>query len=99
MGYFLANVLPRWRERWNVTLGERLQALLLRCEYLAPEVATRPAGNDWLAVDLKFKDSQGATPLTPVEVRQLLQKASPTTGSRAGASRWFPQRRCKNSTK
>jgi SNF2 family DNA or RNA helicase len=51
-----------------------LQALLLRCEYLAPEVVTRPAGNDWLAVDLKFKDSQGAAPLTPTEVRQLLQK-------------------------
>ena len=74
IGYFLANILPRWRERWNVTLGERLQALLLRCEYLVPEVATRSLGNDWLAVDLKFKDSQGATPLTPTEVRQLLQK-------------------------
>jgi superfamily II DNA or RNA helicase len=74
IGFFLANVLPRWRERWDVSLGERLQALLLRCEYLAPEITIRPTGNDWLAVDLKFKDRQGATPLTPVEARQLLQK-------------------------
>jgi superfamily II DNA or RNA helicase len=74
VGNFLANLLPRWREQWNVTLGDRLQGLLERCEYLAPVMAARPAGNDWLAVDLKFKDSQGAAPLTPGEVRQLLQK-------------------------
>ena len=74
IGFFLANVLPRWRERWDVTLGDRLQALLLRCEYLAPAVATRPAGNDWLAVDLQFKDGTGNSPFTMAEVRQLFRQ-------------------------
>jgi len=74
VGHFLANVLPRWRDWWEVVIGDRLQALLARCEIIAPEVAIRSAGNDWLAVDMTFKNGRGESPLTPVEVRQLLQK-------------------------
>ena len=74
VGHFLANVLPRWRDRWEVVIGDRLQALLAKCEIITPEVAIRSAGNDWLAVDMAFKNERGESPLTPVEVRQLLQK-------------------------
>jgi superfamily II DNA or RNA helicase len=74
VGSFLANVLPRWRDQWEVVIGDRLQALLAKCEIISPEVAIRPAGNDWLAVDMTFKNVRGESPLTPIEVRQLLQK-------------------------
>ncbi len=74
VGFFLANVLPRWREQWDIVLGDRLRTFLANCEIIAPEVAVRPAGNDWLAVDIAFKNGRGETPLTPIEVRQLLQK-------------------------
>jgi superfamily II DNA or RNA helicase len=72
--HFLANVLPRWRDRWEVVLGDRLQAFLTKCEVIMPEVAIRPVGNDWLAVDIAFKNERGETPLTPIEVRRLLEK-------------------------
>ena len=72
--FFLANVLPRWRDRWEIVVGDRLQAVLARCEIIAPEIAIRPAGNDWLAVDIVFTNGRGESPLTTVEVRQLLQK-------------------------
>jgi superfamily II DNA or RNA helicase len=72
--FFLANILPRWRDRWEVVVGDRLQAVLARCEIIAPEIAIRPAGNDWLAVDVTFTNGRGESPLSTVEVRQLLQK-------------------------
>jgi superfamily II DNA or RNA helicase len=72
--HFLANVLPRWRDRWDLILGDRLEAFLAKCEVITPEVAIRPVGNDWLAVDIAFKNEHGETPLTPIEVRRLLEK-------------------------
>jgi superfamily II DNA or RNA helicase len=72
--HFLANVLPRWRDRWDVILGDRLQNFLAKCEVIAPEVAVRSVGNDWLAVDIAYKNERGETPLTPAEVRRLLEK-------------------------
>jgi superfamily II DNA or RNA helicase len=72
--FFLANVLPRWKERWDVVVGDRLQAVLAKCEIITPEIAIRPAGNDWLAVDIAFTNGHGESPLSTVEVRQLLQK-------------------------
>ena len=74
VGSFLANVLPRWRDQWEVVIGDQLQALLSKCEIITPELAIRPTGNDWLAVDMAFKNGRGESPLTPIEVRQLLQK-------------------------
>jgi superfamily II DNA or RNA helicase len=71
---FLANILPRWRNRWEIVVGDRLQAVLANCEIIAPEIAIRPAGNDWLAVDITFTNGRGESPLSTVEVRQLLQK-------------------------
>lgn len=71
---FLANVLPRWRDRWEVVVGDRLQAVLARCEIITPEISIRPAVNDWLAVDIAFTNGRGESPLSMVEVRQLLQK-------------------------
>jgi superfamily II DNA or RNA helicase len=72
--FFLANILPRWRDRWEVVVGDRLQAVLAGCEIIAPEIAIRPVGNDWLAVDVTFTNGRGESPLSTVEVRQLLQK-------------------------
>jgi SNF2 domain-containing protein/helicase-like protein len=74
VAFFLANVLPRWRDRWEIVVGDRLQAVLAKCEIIAPEIAIRPAGNDWLAVDVAFTNGRGESPLSTVEVRQLLQK-------------------------
>ena len=98
VGSFLVNVLPRWREQWEVFIGDQLQALLAKCEIIAPEVAVRPVGNDWLAVDMTFKNALGEPPLTSVEVKQLLQKgvSHQRLANWSGVSRsWLP-RPCRN---
>jgi len=74
VAFFLANVLPRWRDRWEIVVGDRLQAVLATCDIIAPAIAVHPAGNDWLAVDIAFTNGRGESPLSAVEVRQLLQK-------------------------
>ena len=74
VGHFLANELRHWRARWDVVLGERMGNFLRRCEVIEPEVAITSSGEDWLAVDVQYKDTAGAAALSPAEVQRMLQR-------------------------
>ena len=71
--HFLANVLPQWRGKWDVVFGERMTSFFKRCEVIQPEVTVTSSGEDWLAVDVQFKDAGGVPALSLAEVRRMLQ--------------------------
>ena len=73
VGAFLANVLPRWKKKWEVKLTPRMESLLSRCDYVAPEVTLRDTGGSWLSVEVDFRSGNGADALSPAEVQRLLQ--------------------------
>jgi SNF2 family DNA or RNA helicase len=73
VGAFLANVLPRWKKKWEVKMTPRMESLLSRCDYVAPEVTLRDTGGSWLSVEVDFRSGGGADALSPVEVQRLLQ--------------------------
>ena len=73
VGAFLANILPRWKKKWEVTVTPRMEALLGRCDYIAPEVTLRDTGGSWLSVEVDFRSGNGNDALTPSEVQRLLQ--------------------------
>ena len=71
---FLANVLPRWRRFWTVTLGSRLEATLQQIDIAQPEFALRPgSGEDWLSLDLKLSVQGKPVPLDQAEIQRWLQ--------------------------
>jgi superfamily II DNA or RNA helicase len=71
---FLANTLPRWRERWAVTPGPRLQATLAQVDIAQPEFALRAgSGEDWLSLDLKLAVGGKPVPLDAAEIQRWLQ--------------------------
>ncbi|MCX6900824.1 MAG: SNF2-related protein [Verrucomicrobia bacterium] len=72
--HFLANDLRQWRARWDVVLGERMGNFLRRCEVIEPEVAVTSSGEDWLAVDVQFKNAAGAPALSLADVQRMLQR-------------------------
>ena len=72
--HFLANVLPQWRAKWDVVFGERMTSFFKRCEVIQPEVAVTSSGEDWLAVDVQFKETSGAAALSLAEVQRMLQR-------------------------
>ncbi|OHE76722.1 MAG: hypothetical protein A2107_12185 [Verrucomicrobia bacterium GWF2_62_7] len=74
VGHFLANELRQWRARWDVVLGERMGNFLRRCEVIEPEVAVTSSGDDWLAVDVQFKNAAGAPALSLADVQRMLQR-------------------------
>ncbi|MFA6562145.1 MAG: SNF2-related protein [Verrucomicrobiia bacterium] len=74
VGHFLANELRQWRARWDVVLGERMGNFLRRCEVIEPEVAVTSSGEDWLAVDVQFKNAAGAPALSLADVQRMLQR-------------------------
>ncbi|MBI5684313.1 MAG: hypothetical protein HZC54_04475 [Verrucomicrobia bacterium] len=74
VGHFLANELRQWRARWDVVLGERMGNFLRRCEVIEPEVAVTSSGEDWLAVDVQFKNAAGAPALSLSDVQRMLQR-------------------------
>jgi len=73
VGAFLANVLPRWKKKWEVKVTPRMESLLSRCDYVAPEVTLRDTGGSWLSVEVDFRSGSGADALSPAEVQRLLQ--------------------------
>ncbi|NBU69428.1 MAG: hypothetical protein EBS49_07450, partial [Verrucomicrobia bacterium] len=73
VGAFLANVLPRWRKKWEVKLTPRMESLLGRCDYIAPEITLRDTGGSWLTVEVDFKAGSGSESLSQAEVQRLLQ--------------------------
>lgn len=76
VGDFLANVLPRWERTWKMVYTPRLRQLLDKCDRIEPEITINPSGNDWLAVDIQFKEARGSSALTHSDVQRLLQMGS-----------------------
>jgi superfamily II DNA or RNA helicase len=72
--HFLANELRQWRARWDVVLGERMGNFLRRCEVIEPEVAVTSSDEDWLAVDVQFRNAAGAPALSLADVQRMLQR-------------------------
>ncbi|PTY03526.1 hypothetical protein DB346_06530 [Verrucomicrobia bacterium LW23] len=46
VGTFLANQLPRWRKKWRVIEGARMQELTSKLDYIEPDVTLVPTGRD-----------------------------------------------------
>lgn len=73
VGFFLANVLPKWSKRWKIDFTGRLEDLLGKCDRIEPEVTVQSSGEDWLSMDIRFKESSGKVALSNAEVQKLLQ--------------------------
>ena len=76
VGHFLANILPAWEQRWKVEYGPQFAHFLRKCDRIQPEVAITGSGENWLAVDLAYKNDAGALALSPAEVQRMLQKGA-----------------------
>jgi hypothetical protein len=71
---FLANVLPRWRQNWNVHFGPRLEATMQEVDTAQPEFSLRSgSGEDWLSLDLKLSVHGKPISLSPAEIQRWLQ--------------------------
>ena len=78
---FLANTLPRWRQRWTVQLGPRLEATMAEIDVAVPEFSLRHpgpgpgsgSGEDWLSLDLKLSVQGKPVPLDQAEIQRWLQ--------------------------
>jgi superfamily II DNA or RNA helicase len=71
---FLANILPRWRRRWSVSFGPRLEAAMAQVDVAEPEFSLRSgSGEDWLGLDLKLSVDGKPVPLDPAEIQRWLQ--------------------------
>lgn len=73
VGDFLANVLPRWERTWTLEYTPRLKQLLEKCDRIEPEITINQSSQEWLAVDIQFKEARGASSLTHSDVQRLLQ--------------------------
>ncbi len=73
VGHFLANTLPAWERKWQVTYGPQFAQFLRKCDRIQPELTVAGGGNNWLALDLAYKNEAGALTLSPPEVQRLLQ--------------------------
>ncbi|NJK90683.1 MAG: DEAD/DEAH box helicase [Blastochloris sp.] len=73
VGFFLANVLPKWSKRWSIQFSRRLQDLLNKCDRIEPEVTVQSSGEDWLSMDIRFRESSGREALSAHDVQKLLQ--------------------------
>ncbi len=76
VGRFLANVLPVWERKWKVEYGAQFANFLRKCDRIEPEVAIYGSGENWLALDLTYKNAAGAVTLSPAEVQRMLQKGA-----------------------
>ncbi len=72
VGFFLANILPRWSSEWKIAFTPRLQELVRKCDRIEPEVSISSSGEDWLSVDIDFKEASGKSALSHAEVQRLL---------------------------
>ena len=76
VGHFLANILPVWERQWKVEYGAQFAHFLRKCDRIQPEVAITGSGENWLALDLAYKNDAGALTLSPAEVQRMLQKGA-----------------------
>ena len=76
VSHFLANILPIWERQWKVEYGTQFAHFLRQCDSIQPEVSITSSGENWLALDLAYKNSAGALTLSPAEVQRMLQKGA-----------------------
>ena len=76
VGHFLANTLPVWERQWKVEYGAQFAHFLRKCDPIQPEVAITSSGENWLALDLAYKNAAGALTLSPADVQRMLQKGA-----------------------
>ncbi len=71
---FLANTLPRWRQRWTIRFGPRLEATMREVDIAQPEFSLRGGtGENWLSLDLKLSVAGKPVPLDEAEIQRWLQ--------------------------
>ncbi len=81
VGDFLANILPRWKQRWTITYGERFRQLAPRLDYVEPEITLQwnddaSSGEDWLSLDISPRSARSGADvaqLDPAEIQRWLQ--------------------------
>jgi superfamily II DNA or RNA helicase len=76
VGHFLANVLPRWEQQWTIEYGPQFASFLKRCDRVEPDITLAGTDNNWLGVDVAYKDTSGAQVLSAADVQRLLQKGA-----------------------
>jgi SNF2 family DNA or RNA helicase len=74
VGYFLANILPKWKQKWEIEYTSRMQKVAEQCDLIEPELSIENSGEDWLSMDIQFREESGKSQLSGGEVRQLLEK-------------------------
>ncbi len=74
VGYFLANILPKWKQKWEIEYTPRMMKVVEQCDLIEPELSIESAGENWLSMDIQFKEEAGKSQLSGGEVRQLLEK-------------------------
>ncbi|MEM6821446.1 MAG: SNF2-related protein [Verrucomicrobiota bacterium] len=74
VGFFLANILPKWQQKWEVEYTDRMGKLFEQCDLIEPELNIEESGEDWLSMDIQFREADGKSQLSALEVRQLLEK-------------------------
>ncbi|MEM6884962.1 MAG: SNF2-related protein [Verrucomicrobiota bacterium] len=74
VGYFLANILPKWKQKWQIEYTPRMHKVADQCDLIEPELAVESSGEDWLTMDIQFREESGKSQLSGGEVRQLLEK-------------------------
>jgi superfamily II DNA or RNA helicase len=73
---FFANDLPRLRQKWTVSEGERFQHVTQDIVCLEPQFALRERGDGWLDFHVHFSAGKEAV-LSDQDVRRLLQSGTP----------------------
>ncbi|MEM9399907.1 MAG: SNF2-related protein [Verrucomicrobiota bacterium] len=73
VGRFLGNLLPLWSEKWHIAYSPRLEGFLSRCDFIQPEVTVSQSGEDWLSVNIDYKEKKTGSRLSLQEVNKLLQ--------------------------
>ena len=76
VGHFLANILPVWERQWTVEYGAQFAHFLRKCDRIQPEIAITGSGENWLALDMAYKNDVGALTLSPTDVQRMLQKGA-----------------------
>ena len=73
---FFANELPRLKQKWTVSEGERFQHVTRDIVRLEPQFALRDRGDGWLDFYIHFSAGKEAV-LSDQDVRRLLQSGTP----------------------
>lgn len=73
VGFFLSNILPGWRKKWEVDYSPRLDDFLDRCDFVEPELSIDSSGEDWLSLKIDYKEEGGKPILDAGEIARLLR--------------------------